>query len=83
MELTQHARKRKSQRNMPDSAIDIIVEHGRLGYVHGGAMEIFLGEKESREIIKGLKDAIKVVERARGGSLIVTEDKVLTVYKKH
>jgi len=83
MKLTQHIKERMNQRNIPDSAIDIILKNGRISHVSGGAMRIFLGNKESNQMIMELRNTIKLIERAKGGTLILAEDTALTVYRVH
>ncbi len=81
MQYTEHALARKQQRNFPDTVIDIILNSGRISHAPGGAIKIFFGKKESSEAILALKKTIKLIERANGGTLILAENKALTVYK--
>jgi hypothetical protein len=81
MQYTEHALARKQQRNISDTVIDIILNNGRITHAPGGAMKIFFGKKESREAIMELKKTIKLIERANGGTLVMNEDKALTVYR--
>jgi len=83
MEYTEHALARKAQRNFSDDVIDIILSNGRTAYAPGGAIKVFFGKKESCKLIAELKNAIKLIERANGGTLIFADNKALTVYKKH
>lgn len=80
MQFTQHAATRKIQRNFSDEAIEIILHHGRMSYAPGGVLKIFFGKKESTEAIKDLKKTIQLLEKTSGGSLIISEDRVITVY---
>lgn len=82
MKLTQHTQERMSQRNISDDAIGIILRNGRISHAPGGAMKIFFGNKEASLIISELKNTIKLIERAKGGTLIVADEKALTAYKK-
>ena len=81
MILSRHASMRMQQRGIPESAIDIIAIHGRVVQERNGAERIYLGRKESETIVRELKKMIREVERARGGSVIVNYDKIVTVYK--
>lgn len=83
MEYTKHALTRKSQRNFSDEIVDIILSNGRTAYAPGGVVKVFFGKKESCELITELKKTIKLVERASGGTLILSDGKALTIYKKH
>lgn len=82
MEYTEHAWTRKIQRNFSDDIVDIILSNGRTAYAPGGAVKVFFGKKESCELITELKKTIKLIERARGGTLILSENKALTIYKR-
>lgn len=81
MILSRHASIRMHQRCMPELAIDIIAIHGRVIQERNGAERIYLGRKESATIVRELKKIIREVERARGGSVIVSDDRIVTVYK--
>ena len=81
MELTQHARQRKVQRNIPDAALEIILNNGSIKHVSGGAMKIFFGQKEAGEMISDLKNTIKLLERAKNGTIIISENKAITAYR--
>ena len=83
MELTQHAKQRKIQRNIPDAAIDIILSNGRITHACGGAVKIFFGKKEASEMIIDLKNTIKMLERAKNGTLIISENKAITAYRAY
>jgi hypothetical protein len=81
MKLTKHADKRKQQRGFSDTAINIIMRHGRMSKVRGDAYKLFFGKKESHTLISELKQMIKLVDRARDGVLIISGETVITVYK--
>jgi hypothetical protein len=51
MKYTEHALRRKSQRNFSHQIIEIILNHGRATHALGGAMKVYFGKKESCEII--------------------------------
>lgn len=81
MEFTAHAISRKAQRNFSDNAIEIILNHGQITHAPGGAMKVFFGKKESCKLIAEVKNTIRLIERARGGTIIFSENKALTIYK--
>ena len=83
MKLSQHAKDRKNQRNISENEMEIILRNGRISHVPGGAMKIFFGKKEASQIISELKNTIKLIESSKGGTLIVTPEEALTVYKVH
>jgi len=81
MKLTQHTKERMSQRNITHEVFDIILNNGRISHAPGGALKIFFGNKEAGQIISELKNTIKLIERAKGGTLVVKDKEALTVYK--
>lgn len=83
MELTAHAQIRQQQRGISDSVFDIISNNGRVSYAPGGAMKIFFGKKEYTTAVHEIKKMLKLLDRAKGGTLIVADDKVVTVYRNN
>ena len=83
MIFSEHANKRQQQRNITDMMLEVIEGNGRVEYTPGGALKVFFGNKEYKQTISELKRIIKLVERARGGTMILANDTVLTVYRKH
>ena len=81
MNLTKHAKCRKQQRGFSDSNIKVIMEYGRLSDAKGEAYKLFLGDKESQAAISELKSLIKVIEKAKGGTLVISGENIITVYK--
>ncbi len=81
MKLTQHAEKRIQQRGFSKLVIDIVLSQGKEQPAAGGATKIFFGKKECQILIGELKKTIQIVEKARGSSLIIIGDKILTSYK--
>ena len=81
MNLTQHAKERLEQRNISGDVLGIILKNGSITHASGGAMKIFLGNKEAGKMISDLKNTIKLIERAKGGALIVTPEDLITVYR--
>ena len=82
MRTTGHARKRGQQRGFSRFTMEIIERIGRPERAPGGATIIHLGKRESQEAIDELKRAIKAVDRARGGSLVINGGSLVTVYKR-
>jgi hypothetical protein len=81
MEITKHAQTRIQQRGISNMVLQIIENYGRVSYAPGGAEKIFFGKRECNRTINELKKAISLVERARGGSMIIANGQVVTVYK--
>jgi len=82
MHMTRHATERARQRGLPEAVLDIILECGTLEHAPGGAFRVFLGKKETHDVVSRLKHAIHLVEKASGGCLVVKDDVVLTAYRK-
>jgi len=82
MNMTKHAESRCKQRGINKDALAIIENFGRAAYAPGGALKIHFGNKEFSKAIRELKNLMKRLERARGGTLIIVDDRVLTTYKK-
>ena len=81
MKLTKHAQKRIQQRGFSAFTVNIITEFGKTRSARGGAEKIFVGNKEYQLVIQELKRAIQLMDRAKGGYVIVRDNKILTVYK--
>lgn len=81
MNITGHAQKRIDQRGFSNLILGIILEHGDRGYAPGGATKIFFGKKECQKVVGELKRAIQLMDKARGGNVIIQDDCILTVYK--
>ena len=81
MKLTKHAGKRKRQRGFSRFSLDIIMECGRSEKAPGGATRIFFGRKEYQDAIEEFKKAIQMLDKAKGGTIVITDDKILTIYK--
>jgi hypothetical protein len=81
MKMTKHANTRKSQRGFSKFVMDIILTHGKYKDARGGAMRVFFGKKEYQNIVTELKRAIQLMDKAKGGSIIIAEDKIITLYK--
>lgn len=83
MKMSKHAEIRSQQRALPQDVLEIVMKHGRILNAPGGAYKLFFGNKECALAISELKKMMKVLERAKGGTLIFGEDQVVTVYKQH
>ena len=82
-ELTGHAKKRMRQRGISDHTLSIVIQYGRYEMAPGGAYKIFLGNKDHQKIIAILKRDLQLLDNAKGGTVIVSNDgKVITAYKK-
>jgi type II restriction/modification system DNA methylase subunit YeeA len=81
MNMTDHAKVRQKQRGISNIALDIIEKNGRCEKAPGGALKIFFGFKEYQRTIQDLKRTIQMLDKVKGGTLIINEDKIVTVYK--
>ena len=81
MNMTDHAKVRQGQRGISNIALNIIEQNGRCEKAPGGALKIFFGFKEYQRTIADLKKTIQLLDKVKGGTLIINEDKVITVYR--
>jgi hypothetical protein len=81
MKLTRHAEKRARQRGFSDFSLDIIRGCGRAEKAPGGAIRMFFGNKEYQRAVSDLKRAIQLLDRAKGGTIIIANEGVLTIYR--
>lgn len=81
MEKTYHAEKRMQQRGLNEAIIEIIMNYGRQEHLSGGAIGIFLGDREYRKINGELRRLQKLVERAKNAKVITKDGRILTCYK--
>ena len=81
MKLTDHAEKRSQQRGFSKQIIDIILNQGKNQHAPGGATKIFIGRREYQAVISELKRAIQLMDKAKDATLIIHENRILTVYK--
>ena len=81
MHITDHAKARQRQRGISNAVLDIIERNGRCEKAPGGALKIFFGFKEYRKTIEDLKRTIQLLDKVKSGTLIINEDKIVTVYK--
>ena len=81
MNMTDHAKVRQKQRGISNMALNIIEQNGRCEKAPGGALKIFFGFKEYQRTIEDLKKTIQLLDKVKGGTLIINEDKIVTVYR--
>ena len=81
MKITHHAKKRSRQRGFSRTTIDIIQKFGRQKSAPGGALKVFIGNKECQQTIEEFKKAIQLMDKAKNGYLIIAEDNIVTMYK--
>jgi len=80
--FTQHAEVRIRQRGICKDAISFIEKYGEVKYAPGGVKRVTLLKKKRDQIIRALKKAIDLVEKAAKLEVIQSEDKIITVYYK-
>ncbi len=80
--MTNHANIRSQQRGFTPFIIETILECGELADAPGGVIKIHLGNKEYQQAISQCKRFIQLLDKAKGGSLIVDGDQVITLYKQ-
>jgi hypothetical protein len=81
MKMTDHAKGRQKQRGISNMAMNIIEQNGRCEKAPGGALKIFFGFKEYQRTIEDLKKTIQLLDKVKGGTLIINEEKIITVYR--
>jgi hypothetical protein len=81
MEVTKHAKERQQQRGLSDFALKIIEQNGSWGKAPGGATKVFFGKKDCQRAIGEFKKIIQLFEKARGGTMIIEGNNIITVYK--
>ena len=81
MKITDHAQKRINQRGFSKSILDIIMKNGVNEKAAGGATRIFLGKKEYQKTVGELKQAIQLLDKVKGGNVIICDDRILSVFK--
>ena len=81
MILSNHAQSRKRQRGFSSFSLDIIQQFGRSERVSGGAVKVFFGKKEYQNTVQEFKKAIQLLDKAKGGNIVIKDDLIVTVYK--
>jgi len=86
MNLTKHANKRKQQRGISKSTIDLIKRYGRERTKPGNAIEISIPIKGVKKLIetekKLSKQRIHELERTISKGVLVIENTIITTYHK-
>lgn len=81
MNMTHHAEIRCNQRGLSNDVLDIIQKFGRIIHAPGGVEKLFFGAKEHQHAVSELKRTIKLLDRAKNGTLIVAGENIITGYK--
>jgi len=81
MKLTKHAEVRKNQRGFSNFSLELIENFGEHRKAPGGVTRIFLGNKEYQKAVQELKKVIQLLDKAKGGSVIIDGNQIITVYK--
>lgn len=81
MNKTKHLLRRQQQRGIPDYVLNIIEQSGEYQHAPGGATRIYLGNREYQNIVRETKRFLQVLDKAKGGTIIVHNQDMLTVYK--
>jgi hypothetical protein len=81
MKFTRHAEARLKQRGWNKQMVDIVMSCGRAEHAPGGVTRIFLGKKEVQDIFQEIKGLLQIVNRAKGGTLILKDNNIITAYK--
>lgn len=80
MKTTKHATKRSRQRGFSKLSMDLIRQFGRQERAPGGATKLVFGNKEYQKAVQEFKRAIQMLDKARGGTMVIADDNMLTVY---
>jgi hypothetical protein len=83
MIITNHAKKRIKQRGFSKIPLEIILGYGTHEQAPGGATKVFLGKKTHQKIVEELKQTIQLMDKAKGSTLIIHGNRILTAYKKY
>jgi hypothetical protein len=83
MKMTKHAEMRSRQRGFSPEILKIIMQYGHISEAPGSAFKLFFGNREFSQAICALKKMIQVLERAKGGTMILGNDhSIVTCYKQ-
>jgi hypothetical protein len=61
--------------------LDVIENFGCFQRLPKGTEKIFFGKKEANQLLNELKRVIQVLDKIRGGTMIVDGNSIITVYK--
>ena len=81
LKTTRHAKIRKQQRGFSKFVMNIILNYGRYKEAPGGATKVYFGNKEYQKIVAELKRALQMMDKAKGGNIVIANNKILTLYK--
>ena len=82
MNLTRLANTRMQQRGFSQFTVDMILQFGSQVGAPGGATKFRIGKREHQKVVSELKKAIQLMDKAKGGQMIVSDDNIITVYKR-
>ena len=82
MKFTKHAKARMNQRGFSKMVTKIILEHGRFEKAPGGAVRVFFGNREYRDLVSEIKRHLQMADKARNRALIMKDGLILTVYSR-
>ncbi len=81
MRFSKHAVQRSSQRGIPLSVAQLILDIGELSHAKGSAIKVSLAKKDVERLEKTLRCILKNIEKGRNRSLIISSDGVVvTLY---
>jgi len=81
MTKTKHFITRQCQRGISDYLLKIIEENGKYTNAPGGAIKIEIGNREYQNIVNETKKFLQLLDKAKGGTIIIQDNDLLTVYK--
>lgn len=81
MNKTKHLIKRQQQRGIPGYLLNIIEDNGKYIDAPGGAIKIHFGKREYQNIVQETKHFLQMLDKAKGGTIIIHDSDMLTVYK--
>ena len=81
MYKTKHLIKRQRQRGISDYLLNIIEENGKYENAPCGAVKVRLGNREYQNIVQETKRFLQVLDKAKGGTIIIRDSDMLTAYK--
>jgi hypothetical protein len=81
MNISRHASIRQRQRGFSDFVMKIIFRYGKSVNAPGNVTRIFFSDKDYQQVVSELKKAIQLLDKAKGGQMIVSGDQIFTVYK--
>ena len=83
MNKTKHFMKRQQQRGISNNLLDIIEKEGKYLRAPGGVVKIHLGNREYQNLVAKIKRFLQILDKAKGGTIIIDDSDILTTYKKY